>query len=79
MTDEVSPERMLIGREGLRAVEAALARMPQNTREIFLRNRIDGIPHRRIAEEGGISDEAVYYHIRRAFEALADVPDQLLP
>ncbi len=77
-TDEVSPERALIGREGLRAVEEALAGMPQKTREIFLRNRIDGVPHRRIAEELGISDEAVYYHIRRALEALADLRDELL-
>lgn len=78
VTDEVSPERALICRESLRAVEVALARMPEKTRKIFLRNRIDGVPHRRIAEQLEISDEAVYYHIRRALEALADLRDELL-
>lgn len=78
-TDEVSPERALIGRQDLHAVEAVLAGMPERTRRIFLRNRIDGVPHRRIAEEFGISDEAVYYHIRRALEALAGLRDRLAP
>lgn len=76
-TDEMSPERVVIGRESLRAVQAALDTMPEKTRRIFLMNRIDGIPHRRIADILGISDEAVYYHIRRALERLAELRDEL--
>lgn len=75
--DEASPERMLIGRENLRAVCAALDALPARTRRIFLMNRIEQIPHRRIAEMLGISDEAVYYHIRRALERLAVLRDEL--
>jgi RNA polymerase sigma-70 factor (ECF subfamily) len=75
--DEASPERALIGRENLRAVCAALDTLPARTRSIFLMNRIEQIPHRRIAEMLGISDEAVYYHIRRAIERLAVVRDEL--
>jgi RNA polymerase sigma-70 factor (ECF subfamily) len=40
-------------------------------------NRIDGIPHRRIAEQMGMTDEAVYYHVRRALERLARLRDDL--
>ena len=75
--DAVTPERALIGRERLEAVRAALDDLPEKTRRIFLMNRIEGIPHRRIAEMLGVSDEAVYYHIRRALERLAVLRDDL--
>lgn len=75
--DEASPERVLIGRENLCSVRAVLDELPAKTRRIFLMNRIEQIPHRRIAEILGISDEAVYYHIRRALERLAELRDEL--
>jgi RNA polymerase sigma-70 factor (ECF subfamily) len=53
----------------------ALDNLPEKTRRIFLMNRIEHISHRKIAEKLGISDEAVYYHIRRALERLAKVRD----
>jgi RNA polymerase sigma-70 factor (ECF subfamily) len=74
----VSPERTVIGRENLDAVRAALDELPEKTRRIFLMNRIDGIPHRRIAEQMGITDEAVYYHVRRALERLARLRDDFV-
>ena len=75
--DSLSPERVLIGRERLEAVQTALGRLPEKTRKIFLMNRIDQISHRRIAEVYGMSEEAVYYHIRRALERLAEFRDEL--
>ncbi len=74
--DEISPERLLIGREGLKAVRETLDTLPERTRRIFLMNRIEQIPHRRIAEMLGISEETVYYHIRRTVERLATVRDE---
>jgi RNA polymerase sigma factor (sigma-70 family) len=71
--DEVSPERQLMGRQMLTAVKGALDAMPERTRRIFLMNRIDGVTHRRLAELEEISEEAVYYHIRRALERLTDL------
>ena len=50
----------------------------EKTRRIFLMNRIERIPHRRIAEQLGITDEAVYYHIRRALERLAALRDECI-
>lgn len=75
--DLVSPERALIGRENLKAVRKALDELPEKTRTIFLMNRIDGISHRQLAELHGITSEAVYYHIRRALEHLADLRSEL--
>lgn len=75
--DELSPERRLIARQRLRAVEAALEELPEKTRRIFLMNRIGNIPHRRIAEMLGMSDDTVYYHIRRTLEHLARLRDDM--
>jgi RNA polymerase sigma-70 factor (ECF subfamily) len=76
-SDDISPERLLIGRENLEAVHAALDDLSEKTRRIFLMNRIEGISHRRIAEMLGVSDETVYYHIRRALERLATLRDEI--
>lgn len=78
-SDEISAERALIGRESLRAVCAALEELPEKTRRIFLMNRVGAIPHRRIAKIFDMTDEAVYYHIRRALEHLAQLRDDLRP
>lgn len=75
--DEASPERVLIGRERLSSVCAVIDELPPKTRRIFLMNRVEQIPHRRIAETLGMSEEAVYYHIRRALERLAELRDEL--
>lgn len=72
-SDEISPERVVIGRERLNAAFRILDDLPEKTRRIFLMNRIEGISHRKIAERLGISDESVYYHIRRALERLAEL------
>lgn len=75
--DLVTPERETIAKDLIRAVQAELNSLPERTRQIFLRNRIDGISHRRIAEELGISEEAVYYHIRKTLDRLAAIQDPL--
>jgi RNA polymerase sigma-70 factor (ECF subfamily) len=74
---DTTPERILIGRQALQAVEAALAALPEQTRRVFLMNRFDGRTHREIATRLGISETAVYYHIRRALEQLVAVRNVL--
>lgn len=74
--DDAAPERRLIGKQSLHAVQAVLRELPEKTRRIFLMNRIDGITHRKIADALGMTDEAVYYHIRRALERLAQLRDE---
>ncbi|NHT77143.1 RNA polymerase sigma factor [Ferranicluibacter rubi] len=69
--EERSPERAVMARQTLAAVAATLDAMPERSRRIFLLSRLDGLTHKRIAEREGISEEAVYYHIRRVLENLA--------
>ncbi|WP_020186194.1 RNA polymerase sigma factor [Methylopila sp. 73B] len=75
-SDDISPERLALDRDALASVREALHALPERTRRIFLRNRIDGVSHRRIAEEFGVTEETVYYHVRRAIERLAEMRDQ---
>jgi RNA polymerase sigma factor (sigma-70 family) len=71
--DECSPERILMGREAIAAALQVIETLPEQTRRIFAMNRFEGKTHREIAAELGISEPAVFYHIRRVLERLADV------
>jgi RNA polymerase sigma-70 factor (ECF subfamily) len=76
--DECSPERILMGRQALAAVAAALEQMPERSRTIFAMSRFEGKTHREIAERFGITEQAVFYHIRRVLEHLAVIRDDML-
>ena len=75
--DEFSPERILIGRQAAAMLTEAIDNLPAQTRRIFLMNRFGGKTHREIAAELGISEPAVYYHIRRALESLSSLRQHL--
>lgn|SRR5690606_35427627 len=66
-----SVETELIAREQLAILQRVLDDLPERSRIIFRRFRIDGEPQRRIAEELGISVSAVEKHLARAYEAIA--------
>lgn len=65
-----SVETELIAREQLAILQRVLDDLPERSRIIFRRFRIDGEPQRRIAEEQGISVSAVEKHLARAYEAI---------
>ncbi|MDF2996297.1 MAG: hypothetical protein K0R27_1934 [Xanthobacteraceae bacterium] len=75
--DEASPERILMGRQALAAIRRTLEALPPQSREIFVMNRFDGKTHKTIAAELGVSEQTVYYHIKRALDALARCRDAL--
>ncbi len=75
--DELSPERIVIGRQAAAIVRDSIDSLPPKTRRVLLMSRFEGMTHREIALELGISETAVYYHIRRAFEHLAAVRSHL--
>ncbi|WP_225771168.1 RNA polymerase sigma factor [Inquilinus sp. Marseille-Q2685] len=75
--DEMSPERIAIGREAVAALGRALAEMPEQSRRVFLMNRFEGRTHRQIARDLGVSETTVYYHIRRVLERLSELRDSL--
>lgn len=70
-------ERTLIDRQHLAIVRNALGRLPDRTRRIFARFRIDGEPQRLIAHELGISVSAVEKHLTRAYAEIAGVRNLL--
>lgn len=63
------PQAALEASNDLRQVEAALRRLPERTRHIFLLNRIHGRTYADIAKVMGVSQSAVEKHMMRALEA----------
>lgn len=66
-----SAEERLIHREQLAILRAALAGLPERTRSIFMRFRVEGQPQKQIAQDLGISVSAVEKHLTRAYGAIA--------
>lgn len=69
--DQPSIETELIAREQLAILQRILDGLPERTRIVFRRFRIDGEPQRVIAEEFGISVSAVEKHLARAYKAIS--------
>lgn len=68
--DRIDPHRVAAGREHLAKLSAALADLPERTRQIFLLFRYENLDQRSIAESFGISSSAVEKHIYRAMARL---------
>ena len=60
------PDEVLIVQQRLENVRSRLMRLNPRTREIFLMHRLDGLKHREIADQLGISVSAVEKHIAKA-------------
>jgi RNA polymerase sigma factor (sigma-70 family) len=71
--DQPGPDRVVMARESLRRVQAALDRLPPRARDVIVLKQIEGLSRREIAERMGIGDETVKWHLARAMRTLADV------
>ncbi len=69
--DDFDAGRILIGREDLGAVVAALLSLPERTRTIFILHRLNGRKYRDIGAQLGISVSAVEKHMLRALQHLS--------
>ena len=72
-----SGERVLLGREQIRAVEATLSGLGEKTDRIFRRFRLEGFSQQEIAREMGISVSAVEKHLQKAYRALLEIRKQI--
>jgi RNA polymerase sigma factor (sigma-70 family) len=61
-----TPERVVMDRRRLAALEAALAELPPKARMAFVWNRYDGLTHTQIARQLGVSNSMVAKYIGQA-------------
>src|SRR5690606_19301955 len=66
-----SPDTVLMGREALAGLLAALAELPERRRAVFLLHRVDGLRYGEIAARLGISVSSVEKHMIKALAHLA--------
>jgi RNA polymerase sigma-70 factor (ECF subfamily) len=72
-SEEPRGERVLIARERLERVRAALAALGPRVEQVFRRHRLDEVPQRDIAAELGVSLSTVESDLRRATKALIEL------
>lgn len=75
--DRPDAERVLIAKDWLRRVEAALDTLPARTAGIFRQFRVEGISQKAIALELGITVSGVEKHLQRAYQSVLDIQESL--
>ncbi|MEH3121639.1 MAG: sigma-70 family RNA polymerase sigma factor [Sphingomonas phyllosphaerae] len=71
--DRPGQDRIVLGRDMVERIDAAVEALPEPTRGIFRLNRVHGTTQREIAARYGISTTVVERHIRRALHILSNV------
>ncbi len=66
------PLRQLIDQELGEAIDKAIAELPEQTRQVLIMSRIDGLKREEIAQRLGISVNTVKYHLKSAIGQLSD-------
>ena len=69
--DEAGPEARLQARQGMAALDAALARLPPDQREIVLLREVEGLSYDELAATLGIDEGTVKSRLARGRAALA--------
>ncbi|MGN6596136.1 RNA polymerase sigma factor [Sphingopyxis terrae] len=71
--DELSPLRILLARDEIRAVESTLSKLPERTQEILVAVRVEGSSLKSLASRYNISTSAIEKHVTKAAKALSGV------
>ena len=66
LSDEMSPSRLMAGRDGVRRIIEALEAVPSRSAEAFLLSRFEQLTNEEVARRMGISVKAVEQLMRRA-------------
>ncbi len=72
LIEDISPERVLLGKQTLAEVLAALDALSQRTRDIFVLYRIERMKQHEIAALLGLSQSAVEKHLVKAVSFLTE-------
>ena len=70
LTDDLSPERVVMARQEVEAAARALRSLPPRAAKAFVMHRVDGLSHEAIARHLGISAKGVEYLISKAIHRL---------
>lgn len=70
--DDLSPERILIGKQALERAMVAILGLPPRARAAFLFHRFDNMTYQAIAGRMGISRESVKELMQRAIDRLSE-------
>ena len=71
--DEPGPESLVIARDELRRLQAALDRLPPRCRQAFVMRQVDGLSRREIAARMGVTEKTVKNHLNEAGRTLANI------
>jgi RNA polymerase sigma factor (sigma-70 family) len=74
---EISPERVVLGRESVARVAAALRELPQRTRDVFVLRSLEKRKYAEIADLLCISTRAAEKHMAKALTHLGRVLDDV--
>lgn len=69
--EQANPEQHCLQQQELASMRKALAQLPPLRREVFIRRRVKQQSRTQIAQELGLTEEAVKKHINRALAQLA--------
>ncbi|MBM0105745.1 sigma-70 family RNA polymerase sigma factor [Steroidobacter sp. S1-65] len=75
--EELDPERIYQGRQQLRALDQAMAKLTVKQREIVVRTRLKGETYAYISQACGWSEADICRQLNRALEILADAVDPI--
>lgn len=71
--EDPGPERVVVARDALRRVQAALDHLPPRSRDVIMMKQVDGLTRREIASRLGITEETVKWHLANGMSVLADI------
>jgi RNA polymerase sigma-70 factor (ECF subfamily) len=71
LSEEMTPERVLMGEDAMNRFLAALAELPERTRTVLMLRRYEGLEFKEIARRLGISVSAIEKHMLRAMDYLS--------
>jgi len=73
VSDAPPPDRVVIARDELRHLRAAIDQLPPRCREPVLMARIDGLSGREIAARLNLDETTVSHYVKKGMQLLADI------